>query len=326
MKMDQSALEKVLIHKFNFLVEHHGEGNSTIKKGLRSEIIKLISKSTSSSDFKDNMATWSVVKFPSDNSVEAVPTSWLNGNRCVWPSYPLNSQKLLDAVEKQSSPGCDWQTYDIIPFKNNVFDDFTVAKKKAEKALATSDLESDSQAFEEKNKTSTKRKIKLKKEFSFSSVEEESLDFVPPELNFNELPSRKPDINNGFEHKGHRPSKSTKKVNIIQDIEVTPYRIATTRNCNNNSAVTSTETPPSRNTGRNISNSDLYDLLTRILRKQELLHVVVADIRQGLDNIEASLLKVPVESEKENSILAQFELPLNSKESLAHFEEFFVAN
>ncbi|XP_031359319.1 uncharacterized protein LOC116182899 [Photinus pyralis] len=214
---------------------------------------------------KDNMATWSVVKFPSDNSVEAVPTSWLNGNRCVWPSYPLNSQKLLDAVEKQSSPGCDWQTYDIIPFKNNVFDDFTVAKKKAEKALATSDLESDSQAFEEKNKTSTKRKIKLKKEFSFSSVEEESLDFVPPELNFNELPSRKPDINNGFEHKGHRPSKSTKKVNIIQDIEVTPYRIATTRNCNNNSAVTSTETPPSRNTGRNISNSDLYDSLDATL-------------------------------------------------------------
>uniref|UniRef100_A0A1Y1MBH4 Uncharacterized protein n=1 Tax=Photinus pyralis TaxID=7054 RepID=A0A1Y1MBH4_PHOPY len=120
--------------------------------------------------------TWSVIKFPEDNdAVEAVPSRWLVGNKCKWPPYPPNSKKLIEAIEKSEMPSETWQEFTIIPFRNNIYDDYATAKKKVKKALATSDLdESDSAP------RSGKRKIKFRRTYSYSSVEEEALSLPDP--------------------------------------------------------------------------------------------------------------------------------------------------
>jgi hypothetical protein len=68
----------------------------------------------------DNLETeknsFSVVSFPIDNSVEAVPTKWLSEDRqfCPWPKKAGNSvnfRKLLQ--DSSSSPGLNWEQFQI---------------------------------------------------------------------------------------------------------------------------------------------------------------------------------------------------------------------
>lgn len=41
---------------------------------------------------------WSVVEFIDDNSVEVVPSYWLNKNKCAWPKK--NSKKFIQRKTK----------------------------------------------------------------------------------------------------------------------------------------------------------------------------------------------------------------------------------
>lgn len=54
---------------------------------------------------------WKVVHFLKDESVEAVPTSWVNGNECYWP--PLNGMKLKAAISKGEDPAESWEAHKI---------------------------------------------------------------------------------------------------------------------------------------------------------------------------------------------------------------------
>ncbi|KAJ8914057.1 hypothetical protein NQ315_017578 [Exocentrus adspersus] len=102
--------------------------------------------------------TWTVVKFVKENSVEAVPTSWLLGNnKCYWPPY--TKDKVLCAIRKHMVPNTCWPLHNIETFRNSTFgigykvltrskgvkirDDYALARKKSRKAEDTSDLNSD---------------------------------------------------------------------------------------------------------------------------------------------------------------------------------------
>ncbi|CAH0562955.1 unnamed protein product [Brassicogethes aeneus] len=65
------------------------------------------------------MDTWTVVRFPEENTVEVVPTVWLNKGMCYWPPY--TEAQLKDAIGKQESPEPEWSQYQFTHLRNNVF-------------------------------------------------------------------------------------------------------------------------------------------------------------------------------------------------------------
>ncbi|XP_029175541.1 uncharacterized protein LOC114944010, partial [Nylanderia fulva] len=117
-------------------------------------------------------SSWTVVKFNKENSVEAVPTAWINNNRCYWPSF--QQDKVIAAIRKNEEPDIHWPSYGITIFRNSTYNDYITAREKCKKAENTSDLNSEMSGEEKK-----KRKIRKKQFFSSSSEDECRYNFVP---------------------------------------------------------------------------------------------------------------------------------------------------
>lgn len=66
--------------------------------------------------------SWTVVKFIDEDSVEAVPTTWIQGNSCFWP--PLTQQKVVTAIKNHEVANTCWPSYEITFFKNGTFGKF----------------------------------------------------------------------------------------------------------------------------------------------------------------------------------------------------------
>lgn len=49
------------------------------------------------------MTTYSVVEFLEDNTVEAIPTSWINKDLCAWP-ITKNFSLIRKLIERKSIP------------------------------------------------------------------------------------------------------------------------------------------------------------------------------------------------------------------------------
>lgn len=47
------------------------------------------------------MNGWDIVCFKNDNSIEAIPTSWIRKNTCAWPKVSRHAKKF---IEKQIKP------------------------------------------------------------------------------------------------------------------------------------------------------------------------------------------------------------------------------
>lgn len=68
--------------------------------------------------------TWTVVKFVKgynngEDTVEAIPSSWIVGDECMWP--PLIGNKLKYAIQHHEIPDDNWQTFKISQFENSTF-------------------------------------------------------------------------------------------------------------------------------------------------------------------------------------------------------------
>ncbi|XP_023311148.1 uncharacterized protein LOC108917953 [Anoplophora glabripennis] len=85
--------------------------------------------------------TWTVVLFIDDKSVEAVPSNWIQGEICHWPSFATD--KLLQAIRKCEALNTCWPSHNVRIFRNATFDDYGKARIKAKVAEDTSDLNSD---------------------------------------------------------------------------------------------------------------------------------------------------------------------------------------
>ena len=85
--------------------------------------------------------TWIIVKFLGDDTVEAVPSNWVEGNSCYWPGYEAN--RLRSALKKCEALDKSWKKFAISTFGSAIYDDYAEARRKAKKAEDTSDLQSD---------------------------------------------------------------------------------------------------------------------------------------------------------------------------------------
>lgn len=64
-------------------------------------------------------SSWTVVKFTDENSVEAVPTSWINNKQYFWP--PFQRDKVIQAIRKNEEPDMDWPLYEMTIFRNSTY-------------------------------------------------------------------------------------------------------------------------------------------------------------------------------------------------------------
>lgn len=65
--------------------------------------------------------TWTVVHFVKDDSVEAVPSTWLIGEeKCLWPPVTWTSDKIMNAI-KNCTVNTHWQDYAIKTFRNATY-------------------------------------------------------------------------------------------------------------------------------------------------------------------------------------------------------------
>ncbi|KAK4885191.1 hypothetical protein RN001_001462 [Aquatica leii] len=90
-------------------------------------LVKTHSKISDYWYLKMEQKTWSVIKFPDEDSVSAVPTSWLQdgGNHCFWPPY--NQQQVRLAIERHDIPDeKTWHLYPSTGFRNNIYGNIIV--------------------------------------------------------------------------------------------------------------------------------------------------------------------------------------------------------
>lgn len=62
--------------------------------------------------------TWTVVCFIADESVEAVPTRWINGDECLWPAV---TREKLNILIKKCEFNSSWPSHKVRTFKNATY-------------------------------------------------------------------------------------------------------------------------------------------------------------------------------------------------------------
>ncbi|XP_029170335.1 uncharacterized protein LOC114940025 isoform X2 [Nylanderia fulva] len=112
-----------------------------------------------------------VAEFP--DGIQVIPKIWLqNKDECKYPSHFKTDIKIRKAVEKQEIPKFDWPALEVI----RIFGEYSSLQKayaKAEKALYTSDMDTEKEA-------KYYRKHRARKIYSSSESEEESGVNLPP--------------------------------------------------------------------------------------------------------------------------------------------------
>jgi len=63
--------------------------------------------------------TWTIVIFTDENTVEVVPTNWIQNNKCYWPSP--TSDKMISAIKNHDAPNDSWPSYSIRLVRNGTF-------------------------------------------------------------------------------------------------------------------------------------------------------------------------------------------------------------
>lgn len=76
------------------------------------EIINLKLRTQIVNNLQEKMAkTWTIVIFTDENTVEVVPTNWIQNNKCYWPSP--TSDKMISAIKNHDAPNDSWPSYSI---------------------------------------------------------------------------------------------------------------------------------------------------------------------------------------------------------------------
>ncbi|KAB0791676.1 hypothetical protein PPYR_00679 [Photinus pyralis] len=237
--------------------------------------------------------TWSVVKFVQENSVEAVPSNWLQpGGKCYFPTY--SNIRLQQALQRREEPRKEWPLYDIFLFRNNVYDNFNVAQKKAKKATITSDLESDSTIAI----VPPKRKRIIKHFSSFSSVEDEieHVSSLPP----------------------HPQLKVVKKV-VQAEVHSVDIDDTSPPAPDNSDKVTKLVESDQNLEGVESNRG----MLVKILHKQNIIMALLNAMNERFANMEKKMvLSAEPSVEISDTIFTKFDFPFNVIEALEDFETF----
>ncbi|XP_076293883.1 uncharacterized protein LOC143215555 [Lasioglossum baleicum] len=89
--------------------------------------------------------TWTVVQFIEDGSAEAVPTNWVERDKCYWPLLPQNKVRKAIKNSVQRNNGL-WSQHHVKMFRNGTFEDYAEARAKAKALGKTSDQQLEMEA------------------------------------------------------------------------------------------------------------------------------------------------------------------------------------
>ncbi|CAH1154921.1 unnamed protein product [Phaedon cochleariae] len=244
-------------------------------------------------------ATWTVVKFITDNSVEAVPSKWLSDGKCSWPSYTRD--RLMKAIRTCEPPLSCWNQHEIIPFRNATYNNYATARKKSMKAEETSDLNSENEK--------TKRVLKKPKIFSADSDEvsdDSSADSISDLGIINhEFPQIQIQSSGTTEHESPNNHGSTNTLAEELSRELSSD-ITTNVGIDKCTCCVIHKHEAANNSG----------YFKQIIRKLTILEMDMCDLKKIIDRSPVStILEI-------QNIWAEFEFPLSTIEVLTSFEEF----
>ncbi|XP_076295397.1 uncharacterized protein LOC143216335 isoform X2 [Lasioglossum baleicum] len=256
--------------------------------------------------------TWTVVQFVDDKTVEAVPTSWLEGDKCYWP--PLPQSKLSNAIKKLEPPQPSWIQFTVKSFRNSIFSDYVKARAKAKEAEDSSDLQSEVDEYG----LPKKRKI-TRPSWNTSSEElssDDTMQPTPPSLR------RKPKIvtatSGPYERRQQveeEPRSSSPIVTATSEESPSPRQQVK-------------EEPRSSSSFENQETSQLDNNSTRlenycktILEQQHLLHNLLTEVLSRVERLEEKFNHYSAPGSR--SIFDQnIVFPINCEQELQKFETY----
>ncbi|CAG9817182.1 unnamed protein product [Phaedon cochleariae] len=101
--------------------------------------------------------TWTIVYFLMENSVEAVPTIWIVGNMCYWPSF--TADKVNKAIRNYEHPDTCCESFEIRSFRNATYNTYKEASHKSGVAINNSDINEEEEESRETRKSRSEKRI-----------------------------------------------------------------------------------------------------------------------------------------------------------------------
>ncbi|CAG9826742.1 unnamed protein product [Diabrotica balteata] len=241
------------------------------------------------------MKTWTIVRFLKDGSVEAVPTNWLSGNTCSWPHYEAN--KLGKALKNGDPPLATWEKLDISSFRNATYDDYSITRRKCQKAEETSDPNS-----------SDNRPRRCRPPTKFATTSSSS------------------DSENAMGHKNKTIQSNLPKMPefaLNKESGIIPHLYSL---CFLGDSDSLQEEVYAKETMEDVES----EYLKHILRKLSMFELIVTDLRAEVSNLFKISASTPPRELREQptiiNIWENFSLPLNSEEEFAKFEDFLKSS
>ncbi|CAL1681096.1 unnamed protein product [Lasius platythorax] len=290
--------------------------------------------------------SWTVVRFIDEDTVEAVPSSWIVQNRCYWP--PFKNEKIMAIIRKNEEPNTCWPSYEISIFRNSTFADYKTAREKCKKSECTSDLNSE---IDEQRKRSSKRPL--------SSSEDED-DYrtlpTPPRLKQVTDAQNKNKIKRLVLSTSISDNESAEDNLCIQTMPKTSSKEdPKTKDFYSESSIAlpdQNDKPSINVLGNNISNCAFYNSICtckhcpihkdlqnnndsvtyfkEIIRQQHLFKAEIwqqsdniRDIKNAIENLHHTNGNNAVDNTRQRSIFSSCNIPIQNERQLEQVEEFF---
>ncbi|XP_011688854.1 PREDICTED: uncharacterized protein LOC105450618 [Wasmannia auropunctata] len=283
--------------------------------------------------------TWTVIQFMVDNTVEAVPSGWIEHNKCYWPSFKY--EQIIAAIRKNVERNTCWPSYDVITFRNSTYDDYNMARLKTKKAECTSDLNSEV----EKNAKRKRLKNRLyeSSDDTDDSDKESSVRTKQKEIKEGKIVNKKVALiqssseeSDEFESTLSKPPQITETINIKKNLnsntkgsEQTPS--TSTHNLQNNTNDICKDAFFSNAPHLFTDNNDNAKYFKEIIRQQSYfktqLWQMADDLRKIKDAIiTGNLMRQNQDNQRQNekSIYHSFDLPLKTVEDIEEAVEQFL--
>ncbi|XP_042568601.1 transcriptional regulatory protein AlgP-like isoform X2 [Cyprinus carpio] len=158
-----------------------------------------------------------IVSFLETNEVEVVPSSWVDGDQCVWPR--LRGESLTKAVKLAMKPKKEWKIFKVkLLYTTDNYDD---ARKKLPEAELFSDIQSDTESGAKKPRRIMKS-FRLQN-FKLLSDSDDDDDNEGQNLKGLEPPPRiKPPAFQTFSQSTQRPSSARQQPPLCQPASQPP--------------------------------------------------------------------------------------------------------
>ncbi|KAG5870244.1 hypothetical protein JTB14_026937 [Gonioctena quinquepunctata] len=257
--------------------------------------------------------TWTIVQFAEDLTVEAISTSWIQGECCHWPPY--KQKKLSTSIKKCESLNTNWPRHNIIFFRNATIDDYAKARQKAKTAEASGGHNSESEC-----KGKRKRIQKIISSSSDESFENTEKNNLPPPSELTQL-SLKPKTNfaDSSLNLSQSRSEGTSMENTVSPrlsetvVCKTVYNIALDKNKNNKEWLDNNEN------GRTCFLHHENKILVEIKNQNHMLIGIMIDVLEEIR--EQKNHKIETTSTPIFVKYPDIKFPIGNDEDLKKFEE-----